>query len=252
MRVIVHADDFGYSSIINDTICSLMCAKKVTSTSIMANGPMFEDAVNRTQDFPTCSFGIHLNLTEFLPITMPQIFYDTKIVDGTGAFTGTLRRVPPSLALVKAIEKEWEEQIAMVLDHGVSVSHFDSHHHIHTIPWLFVSLKKIQKRFRIRKVRITMNWYHREEYSPSGSTFLLKKVWLWSLRHIIRTHTTDYFTSLQWFVANSMNGAKQSTGVAELMCHPGHEWATGETELLSSDWAKRLPFRVDLISYNDL
>jgi predicted glycoside hydrolase/deacetylase ChbG (UPF0249 family) len=252
MRVIINADDFGYSTATNDAICSLMSARKVTSATIMANGPVFRDAVRRIGDFPTCSFGVHLNLTEFRSLTLFDIFYDSGIVNEEGLFTGSLRRTPPSLSLVKAIEKEWGEQIVRVLDHGVSVSHLDSHHHTHTIPWLFVSLKRIQKRFRIGKVRATMNWYYWKEYSPSTIALLSKKAWGWSLRHFYRTRTTDHFTSFQWFIANLRNGERRSHGVAELMCHPGQPWASGETELLWSDWPQQLPFRIDLISYNDL
>jgi predicted glycoside hydrolase/deacetylase ChbG (UPF0249 family) len=252
MRVIINADDFGYSPGINDAICSLMSARKVTSATIMANAPAFKDAVHCVGDFPACSFGVHLNLTEFHSLTFPEVFCDSGIVNEEGLFTGRLRRTPPSLSLAKAIEKEWGEQIVKVLDHGVPVSHLDSHHHTHTIPWLFVSLKRVQRRFRIGKVRATMNWYYWKEYSPSKITLLSKKAWNWSLRHFYRTKASDHFTSFQWFIANLRNGERFPYGVAELMCHPGQAGRSGETELLWSDWAQELPFKIDLISYNDL
>jgi len=182
MKIIINADDLGYSMDANQAIFSMMTQRRVTSSTLMANGPAFQDAVQHIPDFPDFSFGIHLTLTEFTALTTPQVFYDTKLIDERGVFAGDLhlRQLRPTPALLKAIWIEWEQQVAKLLDHGVSISHFDSHEHTHTIPWLFWNLKKLQKRFNIRKVRQTINWYYhdwdsRKEHCPSRILRIKKK-----------------------------------------------------------------------------
>jgi predicted glycoside hydrolase/deacetylase ChbG (UPF0249 family) len=253
MKVIINADDLGYSMDTNQAIFSLMGQRRVTSSTLMANGPAFQDAVQHIPDFPDFSFGIHLTLTEFTALTTPQIFYDTKLIDEKGVFAGELhlRQIRPTPALLKALLREWEQQVAKLLDHGVSVSHFDSHHHTHTIPWLFWNLKKLQKRFNIRRVRKTINWYYHEDHRPSRSLRLKKKAWNWALQNLYSTKTTDYFTAFDRFVKN-YEGEMYSQEVAELMCHPGQPYSVEETELLMSDWIHQFPFKIELISYYQL
>jgi len=258
MKVIISADDFGYSIACNEAIDSLIRAGKVTSTSIMTNGPAFEDALERIRDLPAavnntvCSFGVHLNITEFEPLSSSWVLNNSGIVNRDGLFTMQVRHSPPSLALMKAIEQEWHAQIKRVLDLGISISHLDSHHHVHTIPWLFPALKRIQIRQRVKRMRISTNWYYKAEYSPSNLTTLGKKAWIWSLRNIYKTVTTDSLTDFKWFIANLRDGNKANCRVVEVVCHPGHSWAASETELLWSDWMKDLPYSIELISFNDL
>jgi predicted glycoside hydrolase/deacetylase ChbG (UPF0249 family) len=252
MKVIINADDLGYSKAINDEILALMSARKVTSATIMVNGPAFKDAVRRIGHFPNCSFGVHLNLTEFASLTQSQAFHDHGIVDEQGIFTGNFHKIVPSLPLIRAVEKEWTKQIERILDHGSSVSHLDSHHHVHTISWLFAALKAVQRRFKIRKVRTTMNWYYQDEYSPSLPTLVSKRAWNWALQRFYKTITTDHFTSFSWFVVNMREGERRFDGVAELMCHPGQPYASDATALLWSDWAEQLPCSIHKISYSNL
>src|ERR1700734_1066609 len=71
--VIINADDFGMSSAVNSAILSGVEQGLVTSTSIMANMPGFEEAVRleREHDLLRGRVGVHLNLTEGRPLTAP-------------------------------------------------------------------------------------------------------------------------------------------------------------------------------------
>jgi len=255
MKIIINADDLGYSIDRNQAIFSLMEHNRITSATLMANGKAFHDAVKHILNFSDISFGIHLTLTEFPSLTQPNIFFETKLIDDKGFFTDEIRRLHPSLALKDAILKEWEHQVIKIVDHGIPISHIDSHQHIHTIPWLFTTLKKLQRKFNIRKVRTTMNWYYRKEYRPSRKLLLNKKVWHFLLRKLYRTNTTNYFTSFRWFLRSLLDGeidSRRFSGVVELMCHPGNPQNIEETELLYSDWMCQFPFNIELISYNQL
>lgn len=251
MKIIINADDLGHSQRVNDAIFELLVCRWITSTTILANGPYFQHATAKTKDFASISFGVHLNLTEFRPLTIQRAFNSSGLLAPSGEFNGSIHKILPTPALLQAVEEEWTAQVQKVLDAGMPISHLDSHHHVHTIPWLFFSLKKIQKLFSIQKVRTTLNLYDLRSFQPSRVLFLKKKLWNWSLRNFYRTKTTDIFTTFQWFVSemekkNDINKASS----AELMCHPGYDWSTVETTLLSSDWNRA--FRHQLISYRDL
>jgi len=252
IKVIINADDLGRSAVVNQTTFSLMNKQKVFSTTLIASGPAFKDAVQHIPEFLNCSFGIHLTLSEFPALTRPQVFYDTKLIDENGVFTANFRQIHLSPALLKAIGLEWEQQVIKILDNGVSISHLDSHYHIHTIPWLFLELKKLQKKFNIRKIRISKNLYQGKEPSPYLSLLFSKKIWNWALRNVYATRTTDYFTEFRWFLGLLHDKRINPPCVIELMCHPGQAYGNKETELLCSDWIQKLPFDVKLISYKEL
>jgi predicted glycoside hydrolase/deacetylase ChbG (UPF0249 family) len=250
MKIIINADDLGYSEDINDTTFSLMADRRVTSATILANAPSFQAIMRRIRDLKSCSFGVHLNLTEFESLTKPQIFYDSQVVNEHGVFNGSMRKASPGFSLLKAVEEEWAAQITRVRDAGVPISHIDSHHHIHTMPSLFLPLKHTQRRFQIKKVRTTMNWYGTKIYTPAYSLLAKKKLWDWALRNIYYSKTTTYFTSFQSFLSNAHKDDRLARkGITEIMCHPGHQWSCEETALLWSDWNRELS--CELISYND-
>ena len=69
IKVILNADDFGAYSQVNRSIISLFKCNKITSATVMANGPVFSEAVDFMTQYPQHSYGIHLNITEFSPLT---------------------------------------------------------------------------------------------------------------------------------------------------------------------------------------
>jgi len=251
LKIIVNADDLGISVEVNSAISSLLEQEKITSSSIMSNAPYFEEAVNIAKKFPNYSFGIHLNLTKFKPLAEHQSFVKYNVVDVEGNFKNDFRNIKPNYELIKAFKTEWCQQIIRLIESGIRISHIDSHHHIHTIPWLFPVLKNVQKKFGIRCVRTTRNFY--DQNKPSARLVFQKKVWHLFLRYINYTITTDYFTSFIDFYGNfnSFRSLKPEKTI-ELMCHPGNLDCREETNLLGLDWIFKVPFKVSLISYHDL
>ena len=61
--LIINADDFGMSSEFNQAICCLMNQGIVTSTSIMANGRAYEEAILDVKKYKLDNIGVHLTLT---------------------------------------------------------------------------------------------------------------------------------------------------------------------------------------------
>jgi len=251
MRAIVNADDLGYSASTNAAIFRLMDKGAITSATAMVAAPAFERAVRDASAYDGCSFGVHLNLTEFASLTNAAVFHELGVVDCDGRFTGNIRDVTPSMSLKAAIFCEWSQQIQTAIDCGLPVSHLDSHHHVHTIPWLFGTLRRLVLRYRIKKVRKSLNWYYLPQKRPSKALLLRKQLWNAALRHMCGVRTTDYFTSFVWFMRNVADGDDRA-GTVELMTHPGQPDLREEAEMLQPGWTREVPGAVELISYSDL
>src|SRR5213593_3098829 len=109
MKVIINCDDFGFNKDINERIAELIALNRVTSATLIANAPALEDAIRRLPTEANCSLGVHLNLTEFRPLT-PQREIGTlaTCLNDEGCFSGEerLRAIRISSGLREAIFRE--------------------------------------------------------------------------------------------------------------------------------------------------
>lgn len=244
--VIINADDLGMSPCVNDATFELMAQKRITSATLMANGPAVEDAVKRLRQVDGCSFGIHLNLTDFEPLTRGP---GAKLLTGgDGLLHSSITGATPTPARMRAIYEELCAQIDRLLSLGVPISHMDSHHHVHTVPYILPLIKAVQYRYGIRKIRLTKNIY--TDAAPCSPVLRAKKS---VYNRVLRTgsETTEGFTELMsfWSVARRRQIGHRTV---ELMVHPGASYAGEETALLQSSWEDALPFPVRLVNYNEL
>ena len=243
-RIIINADDLGRSAAVNDAIFALMTRELVTSATVIANGPAVGDCLVRMGAFPSCSFGVHLNITEFQPLTdLPAL---GQLLGGSGEFSRErLKHAHLNVDLKHAIFQEWSAQIQRLRDLGMSISHLDSHHDIHTDPRLFDTLKRVQRRFAIRKVRIAANIS-----TDPNLRFRRNRIWNTALRLFYRTTTTSGLADFATFM-QAANRVQQHSSM-ELVVHPGHPRFAAETRMLEGPWMEALPFRVRLINYREL
>src|SRR4051812_932980 len=66
--LVVNADDFGLTEGTNQAIVDAYRNGIVTSTSLLANGYAFDNAVELARQEPGLGVGIHLTLTEGAPV----------------------------------------------------------------------------------------------------------------------------------------------------------------------------------------
>src|SRR5580658_4026345 len=71
-RLIINADDFGLTRGINRAIAELHSAGALTSATLMANAPAFDDAITIAHSLPTLGVGCHIVLTDCTPLSHPQ------------------------------------------------------------------------------------------------------------------------------------------------------------------------------------
>jgi predicted glycoside hydrolase/deacetylase ChbG (UPF0249 family) len=252
MKIILNCDDLGMSMSVNEAIFELMDQGRVTSATLMANAPAFDDAVRRIGKYPDCSFGVHLNLTEFAPLSSHAGL--GPLLNEQGDFAGIAlinrRDFRWTAALRAGVYAEWSAQIERALAHGVAISHLDSHHHVHTQFGLLGVLKRVRQRSGIPRVRLRRNvgsWTQ-----PMGMARRAANLaWNLTLRHVAGARTTDRFAAFSAFYDQLCCGVAWP-GVIELMCHPGSERFAMETALLRGDWRGRMSREARLISYWDL
>lgn len=248
MLMIINADDLGMSEEVNEAIFGLLAERRISSATVMANAPAMRHALAGLTRFPDCSFGVHLNLTQFTPITGGA--GARLLVDERGELSRAIETASPTPARLRAAYDEICAQIRLVASLGQRVTHFDSHHHVHTRPFLFPVLKAAQRRYAIRKVRIAKNLYSPEQ-AYSRALEARKRVYNWALRHVYPTQTTDVFTELLTF--HQLRHQRDVTWRSiELMTHPGADYAAQEMSVLRSDWLDDLATRSQMVSYAQL
>lgn len=155
-RLIINADDFGLTKGVNRAIAELHQAKALTSATLMATGPAFEDAVAITRQNPTLGVGCHVILTDGIPVSHPE-----SIPTLLGADGKTFR---PSLAdFIQAllrgtireddIEREALAQLQKLQRAGIDVTHLDTHKHSHLFPAVTRPILRAAERALIGAIR---------------------------------------------------------------------------------------------------
>jgi predicted glycoside hydrolase/deacetylase ChbG (UPF0249 family) len=162
-RVIINADDFGFSRGITEGILEAHRRGIVTSTTIAANMPTADEAVRRLAEAPQLGVGVHLNVSQGPPLSPEaRVLADADgVMRLTGAqAVGLCVRKP---RMLRVIEAEYDAQIRWVLDRGVAPTHLDSHRHTHGFPPVFARVAGLARRYNIRFIR-----WHREVLPGAG------------------------------------------------------------------------------------
>jgi hopanoid biosynthesis associated protein HpnK len=285
-RLIVNADDFGLTRGVNRAIVESHCDGIVTSSTLMANGQAFEDAIAHAKSASRLSVGCHVVLVDGSPVLSGQqasTLFDQKaddgrFYDGLGAFA--LRAVSGRVD-ADEIEAEVTAQIRKLQSAGVSVSHLDTHKHTHILPQVLRALLRAARTCGVPAVR--------NPFGPVRFSILAKYPRLWK-----RYGQVTVLNRLGGRFRNSVSNAGMLTtdgtvgvvatgamdsylfrsivdslpeGTWELVCHPGYndaelgsirtrlrESRAVELRLLTSPKALELLVRsgVQLISYRDL
>jgi len=262
-RLIINADDLGICRSTNRAIAEAFRHGVLTSTSLMANGPAFEDALEHVvRPNPELGVGLHVCLTNARSLLPRKEI--PLLVDDRGRFRhGFLSLYQLTLTRPKAaaeqIGRELSAQFERLMAAGVSIDHVDGHRHVHMIPAVFRTVTRLARRYRRPGIRISHEPYPRLQrlLQPSRLPLLLtnlpKKLVLstlaaWSCRHADGLQAPDRvfgildsgrmdFTALQAAIASA------SDGLTEIITHPGGQYPDldpaadpMESRFLGSPW----------------
>jgi hopanoid biosynthesis associated protein HpnK len=138
-RLIINADDFGLTAGVNRAIVEAHTRGIVTSSTLMATGPAFEDAVRLAKQSPDLSIGCHALLIDGEPVlNSARISTITSNRAGTTRFRDGLKSFAARALTGRLdpdeVEAETTAQIRKIQSAGLTVSHVDSHKHTHLFP----------------------------------------------------------------------------------------------------------------------
>lgn len=146
MRLIINADDFGYSRGVNHGIIDAYKNGIVRSTTIMAGMPGFDNAVELAKENKGLGVGVHLTLTSYKPV----LDNHKTIVNEKGYFDKGLYTKENMINInLEEIYREFEAQIEKVKSAGIEITHLDSHHHVHTLKEIKPVVERILAKYNL-------------------------------------------------------------------------------------------------------
>jgi hopanoid biosynthesis associated protein HpnK len=243
-RLIVNADDFGFTAGINRAIVEAHTRGIVTASTLMANGRAFEDAVRLAATVPDLSVGCHVVLIDGEPVLdaerLPSLTEThssgPRFRDGIKSFAARALagRLDPH-----QIEAETSAQIRKLQSAGINVSHLDTHKHTHLFPAV---LRPLLRAARARGVHAIRNPFGPRK--PLKLSTLLTRPSLWTRYaevRILRTLAANFRDTakreglvtpdgtLGIVVTGALDeklfraiAAAIPEGTWEFVCHPGY------------------------------
>jgi predicted glycoside hydrolase/deacetylase ChbG (UPF0249 family) len=243
-QLIVNADDFGLTENVNKGILDAHREGIVTSTTLLANGLAFEGAAAAGKRFPRLGIGVHLNLTEGMPVA--DASHIRTLVDRGGRLHLTPARLWAGIATgqvsLSDIEFELRAQIKKVILAGIRPAHFDGHKHVHVLPPVSEVVLRLAREFRVPAVRCPMEQNAPasgplrnrglskistvKQYLVSRSVSGLAKSFRKKLEQTGLLSPTHFYGLSQtgFLDASAIRRILQNLppGTSELMCHPGY------------------------------
>ena len=138
-KLIINADDFGYSRGVNYGIIDAHRLGILTSATLMANMPGAGHAARLAKTHPGLGVGVHLVLTCGRPLLTDH----RTIVDAKGDFRQLSFYRGAFTVDFEEVYAEWKAQIERLYALGLEPTHLDSHHHINSyagMPEVFLRL----------------------------------------------------------------------------------------------------------------
>jgi len=266
-RLIVNADDFGFTAGVNRGIVEAHSRGVVTSSTLMANGQAFSDAVQLARTVPQLSVGCHVVLIDGQPLLDPKSIsslVDQNVDQNADRNSGSMRfrdgirgfalRALAGRLDSREIEAEATAQIRKLQAAGIVVSHLDTHKHTHLFPRVLRPLLKAGAACGVRALRNPFG-----PRRPLRSGHLLARPNLWTRyaeMRVLQSFAASFraaaekagFATPDGTLGVEVTGVLDETlfraiatsipdGTWEFVCHPGYndaDLAAAKTRLRES------------------
>jgi len=219
----VNADDFGFTRDVNAGIVEAHRHGILTSTTLMANGGEFDDAVRLAREHPTLDVGVHFVLVG-----------GYSLLDPSREFPYTVSGLMQALALRRIrVYDELRAQIVKVVEAGVQPTHVDAHKHTHLLPQVLDAVARLSEEFGVHWVRRPF------DFPLTGSpdevpwkTRLVSFAFNGVRGHFHRALARRHCSTTDWFAGFQITGRfgphsvvhlldNLPRGTTEFMVHPG-------------------------------
>lgn len=281
-KLIINADDFGLHSAINEGIIVGHTKGAITSTSILASGAAFNEAVDMAKEHPKLGIGIHIALVGGIaPVSDPSEI--PSLVTNEGVFVDNyiefMKRIYSGSINYDEVRTEITKQVSKIMESGVNVTHIDGHQHMHVLPSILPIVLEQAMRYKIKAIRVPnekitfLNGVH-------NPVRIMGKCGLSTVAAQALPSIRDkgiYFTQYFWGMINGgalgetellsiLKQVSSLSGAHEIMTHPGisdeilrnqYNWGyhwQDELSAMTSDNVRRYisQHNIELINYGDL
>jgi predicted glycoside hydrolase/deacetylase ChbG (UPF0249 family) len=281
-KLIVNADDFGLTAGVNRAIVESHKDGIVSSATLMANGPAFDDAVTAARSAPNLSVGCHVVLVGGTPVSAPDAVDTLRAIRSAkpdnfySSLSGFAARAMLGGFDRDQLVGEVVAQIRKIQSAGLSVTHLDTHKHAHIFPEILGALLRAARICGVRAIRnpivpvkaIPARLFkpRRELWKRYGQVRVLHA---FSRQFLDRTKRAGLLTP-DGVVGVIETGTEESSGYSsmlrqtlaslpegtwEFVCHPGYNdadlGATGTRLLESRDQERRLLMSAELRQFLD-
>ncbi|MDB7102623.1 MULTISPECIES: carbohydrate deacetylase [Enterococcus] len=215
-KIIINADDFGYSPAVNLGIIEAFKNGVLTSTTLMANMPGCNEAIQLAKKHPGLGVGGHLVLTCGKPMLS-----GSSLVDEQGNFFNLNEYQEKRNEMEDSeIFDEWCAQIDYLLNNGMSLTHLDSHHHVHTFSENYEITAKIAEKYQLcfrNAFELEDNLALPYQKSITGFLDLMDSQEIRNLEATFASRKKECLSEIQ-VVLNQV----EEDQVTELMVHPAY------------------------------
>jgi predicted glycoside hydrolase/deacetylase ChbG (UPF0249 family) len=206
VKLIVNADDFGYTPGVTAGIVRAHREGIVTATTLMANAPDTESAGRAARAARDLDIGVHLVVTYGAPLTPPERI-PTLVAAGRFPRVADLLRAGKPDANEALVE--FRAQYRRVRDLiGREPSHVDTHHWVHDLPALEDALLALAK--ETGAAARTHDGRQRARFRDTGVR--TPDRFIREFQHSGAIHLEALLDLLE--------RVAEEGGVVELMCHP--------------------------------
>lgn len=208
-KLIINADDFGFSKAVNYAIVDAHKDGILTSTTLMVNTPAFKHAVELAKINQDLGIGIHLVLT----FSKPLIENVKSLVDDNGNFYKAFVYSQENIQVDESeLYNEWDAQINKAIDAGIKPTHLDAHQHSNTFS--DTHLKVFLDLANKYDLPVRNNFNYSKELYPKVVTTEYFETAFDSIGNLTLEDQGKYFDKVLEKIRNNET--------TEIMCHPGY------------------------------
>lgn len=236
IQLIINADDFGLHPLVNQGIIKGFTEGCLTSTSLLASGEAFDEAVALAKENAQLGIGIHTAIVGGLkPVSNPKDV-SSLLVDGhfPETYGEVVKRIVSGQIDFNELYTELDNQFRKIIDTGLPITHVDGHQHLHVLPEFLPMVISLCKKYKVHAIRLPGEFY---PFLNGVHSFkrLIGKIGLSNCAERSRQLTTSaglWSTTFFWgmmaggqmdqvHMNQILNEVGKSTGSHEIMMHPG-------------------------------
>ena len=241
MKIIVNADDFGRHELINRAVEKAVAEGCLRSATLMPGGKAFEGAVEVGKRQPLLGVGIHFTLANGFPVLPPKEIPSLVTEEGVfyNDYMAFLKRYMKGRVNLGEVRSELAAQLAKTERTGLSLTHVDSHQHLHHVPGILGIVLDLAESAGIHALRVSRTRIFDGDLGSAGQ--LIGRLGLGSLAGFAGSRArkrgffmADHFAGIvageavdEEYLWDFLENLRE--GTTEIMLHPGTDNAVLQT-----------------------